>query len=173
MEDQAELVSGCHRGQDDSSRRAARHVEAGGFDGCRGQGQPRRLYVAARGGGFPHREGCAGRGRDNGVSGSDPPLETCSSSTERTRSNFFLAGRSERRRWPGTCARCPGLLVMSGRGKSALVDLKPSDLRLERRCRKPKFRGGTGNPRHLPVGLGQGRLDRFLFPVLQGLSPAR
>ena len=63
VEVQAELVPGRHGGQDDSSRRAALDVEARRLDGRRGQGQPRRLRVAARGGGVPHREGCPGGGR--------------------------------------------------------------------------------------------------------------
>ena len=66
-----------------------------------------------------------------------------------------------------------GGLAMSGRSESVLVDVQPSDLRLERRCREAELRGGTGDARDLSVGLGQGRLDCFLFSVLQGLSPVR
>ena len=57
VEDEAELVPRGHRGQDDSARRAARDVEARWFDGCRGQGQSRRLRVAAAGCCGDHREG--------------------------------------------------------------------------------------------------------------------
>ena len=41
-----ELVPGRNRRQDDPSPGAAVHVEARGFYGCRGQGQPRRLCFA-------------------------------------------------------------------------------------------------------------------------------
>ena len=58
VEDEAELVPGRHRRQDDPARRAARHVQARGLDGRRGQGQPRHLRVPARGRRINHREGC-------------------------------------------------------------------------------------------------------------------
>ena len=46
--DQAELVSGRHRGQDDSTAGPAFHVQARGFDSRRGCGQSRDLCVAAK-----------------------------------------------------------------------------------------------------------------------------
>ena len=48
MENQAELVFGRHRGQDDSTAGPAFHVQARGFDSRRGCGQPRDLCVAAK-----------------------------------------------------------------------------------------------------------------------------
>ena len=60
VEDQAELVPGRHRGQDDPAARSTPHVKARRFDGRRGEGQPRDLRVAAEGGRGTHRDG---RGR--------------------------------------------------------------------------------------------------------------
>ena len=57
VEDEAKLVPGLHRRQDDPARRPARDVQARRFNGGRGQGQPRRVRVAAAGGRFAHREG--------------------------------------------------------------------------------------------------------------------
>ena len=57
VEDEAELVPRLDRGQDDSARRAARHVEARRFDGRRGQGQSLGLRVPAEG---RRRSHCAG-----------------------------------------------------------------------------------------------------------------
>ena len=55
VEDQAELVPGRHRRQDDPAAGPALHVQARGLDRRRGRGQPRDLRVAARGGGRAHR----------------------------------------------------------------------------------------------------------------------
>lgn len=49
LEDQAELVAGRYRRQDDPARCPAFHVQARGRDGCRDQGQPRHLCVPAQG----------------------------------------------------------------------------------------------------------------------------
>ena len=48
VEDQAELVPGRHRGQDDPAAGPARHGQARRVDRRRGAGQPRDLCVAAR-----------------------------------------------------------------------------------------------------------------------------
>ena len=48
VEDQAELVPGCHRRQDDPTGGPALHVQARGFDCRRGRGQSRDLRVAAQ-----------------------------------------------------------------------------------------------------------------------------
>ena len=57
MEDEAELVSRRDRGPDDSAGCTTRDVEAGGCNGCRGEGQSRCLRVAAASGRGAHREG--------------------------------------------------------------------------------------------------------------------
>ena len=54
VEDQAQLVPGRDRRQDDPAAGAAVHVEARGFDGRRGQGQPRGLRLEARRSGRAH-----------------------------------------------------------------------------------------------------------------------
>src|SRR5438874_1472022 len=57
MEDQAELVPGGHRRQDDSSTGPALHVPTRRFDDRRGCGQSRDLRLAAECGGGDHQEG--------------------------------------------------------------------------------------------------------------------
>ena len=60
LEDQAELVPGCHRRQDDPTGGSALHVQARGFDCRRGRGQSRDLRVAAECSGGAHRKGRQG-----------------------------------------------------------------------------------------------------------------
>ena len=57
VEDQAELVLGRHRRQDDPTTGSAFHVQARGFDSRRGRGQSRDLRIAAKCGGRAHRKG--------------------------------------------------------------------------------------------------------------------
>ena len=57
LEDQAELVSGCHRRQDDPTGGPTLHVQARGFDCGRGRRQSRDLHVAAERGSRAHRKG--------------------------------------------------------------------------------------------------------------------
>ena len=56
VEDQAELVLGRHRRQDDPTAGPAFHVQARRFDSRRGSGQSRDLRVAAKCGGCAHRK---------------------------------------------------------------------------------------------------------------------
>src|SRR5713101_3008928 len=69
MENQAELVFGRHRGQDDSTARPAFYVPARGLDSRRGCGQPCDLCVAAEGCCRSHRKGCARRSPEVNLSG--------------------------------------------------------------------------------------------------------
>ena len=66
VEDEAELVPGRHRRQDDPAAGPAPHVQARGLDGRRGRRQPLHLRVAAAGGGSAHRAGGQGLG-DAGI----------------------------------------------------------------------------------------------------------
>jgi hypothetical protein len=61
VEEQADLVPGRDRRQDDSSRCATFHGKAGWSYRRRGEGQPRDLRFTATGGGRCHRTGCGGR----------------------------------------------------------------------------------------------------------------
>ncbi len=60
MEEQAELVPGRHRRQDDSACGPAFHVQARWLDRCRGQGQSRGLCVEAKRSGRANRNGSQG-----------------------------------------------------------------------------------------------------------------
>ncbi len=59
MEEEAQLVSGCGRRQDDPTPSAALHVRACRRNGGGERGKPCHLRVAAGGRCFPHQEGCA------------------------------------------------------------------------------------------------------------------
>ena len=59
VEEEAELVSGCGRRQDDPAPSAALHVQACRRNGGGERGKPRHLRVAAAGRCFAHQEGCA------------------------------------------------------------------------------------------------------------------
>ena len=63
LEDQAELVLGCHGRPDDSAARPAFHVQARGSDGRGGLRQSRGLRLSARCGRRADRQGCQGSRR--------------------------------------------------------------------------------------------------------------
>jgi pimeloyl-ACP methyl ester carboxylesterase len=73
VEDEAKLVPGRHRGQDDPARRPARDVQTRRRNSRRGKGQPRCVRVAAERCGLSHRKGREGRGGVNEIDRSPPP----------------------------------------------------------------------------------------------------
>jgi len=90
MEDEAQLVSRIHRGQDDPAGRPACDVETCRLNRGRGQRQPLRVCVAATGCRFSHRDGSKGRGSSGSIGSEDLRMEAIT----RLAFDTILASRS-------------------------------------------------------------------------------
>ncbi len=110
---QTKLVPRRHRRPDDPAAGPARDVCAGGFDRCRGRGQPFDLHLAARSSGRTHRTGRVG-GRDgHALNRAERTSPQCS---------LFSLALARRRRRDRPCVGWEG---MESRRSSTLLGARP------------------------------------------------